>query len=37
MNEFIVSTGSGSRVISSDNGSRGRIDRKGSRKGSRKG
>lgn len=33
MNEFIVSTGSGTKVISSDNGSRGRVSRKGSRKG----
>lgn len=33
MNEFIVSTGSGNKVISSDNGSRGRVSRKGSRKG----
>lgn len=33
MNEFIVSTGSGNKVISSDNGSRGRVSRKGSRMG----
>lgn len=33
MNEFIVSTGSGNKVISSDNGSRDRVSRKGSRKG----
>ena len=33
MNEFIVSTGSGSKVISSDNGSRSKVSRKGSRKG----
>lgn len=32
MNEFIVSTGSGRKVISSDNGSRDKS-RKGSRKG----
>lgn len=29
MNEFIVSTGSGNKVISSDNGSRDRVSRKG--------
>lgn len=33
MNEFIVSIGSGDKVISSDNGSRGRASHKGSRKG----
>lgn len=33
MNGFIVSTGSGNKVISSDNGSRSKVSRKGSRKG----
>lgn len=37
MNEFLVSTGSGDKVISSDNGSRGRESHKGSRTGSRRG
>lgn len=32
MNEFVVSTGSGNKVISSDDGSRSKVSRKGSRK-----